>query len=1141
METEMFTTYFEAVNTMQQRGYTTMNIENEEKSSPSSRGRHNSKLKVLVRSHAIREEASPPRESSPSRLISPSIKVIPSTETSPARTSPSGNPVVVLSPSLSQVNTPPLSPACASPTSTLVPSPTARGSPQNSPQHERSEGGDDVSSPKYLNRLNRQNLEKDARRETASHNSRKKIICDCSNQNCAKCRSQERNFNNNLTNVNNNVQSSNTLTVNRVNARNKLRQQSSSQGSFEGSSSNSPCLSRDSSSEQYTDTSGADLEVFIPETINRNAKDRAFMLRIEQELVSLAKDKTKTHYKFPPMSSYQRMLVHRCAAYFGMDHNIESSGKCVVVNKTKNTRIPEVSFKEHIKGDVVFSEEPRRSILKRDSNSVEDYGFKSPDRQYSLENRRSKSFEEREEEYAKVRRRIFNREELCLLRQMQDGSNEDFEWAEMPWSSTDSDNSSRFRLQLPEHGRRLGKLTKVLSEEAGETSRPYVAKSYSFGGYAGVLNRGDSVVSTHSAGPRLLTKQGQSLIHPNTQRFLANFVVVEERLLALDSGASSVSWRLSPSSSGYKSQSQMSESITPSPTSTPNQIIESGRQDELAHDKESSDSRIVWAVTDIQRVPKGSIIINPQTGEPIKNEDGSLYHYDPNNPPPGFVSNASKPPPSPKKISPQASPKKRSSKLSPSHKSHLTNSSTSPSLPYSPPLPHVPQQRSFQFVPGMGDGMSMGQQQYPVYGPGYAPPPTHENVQYYQQPCIVYTTPYSVPISPHFEGRMDPQPMNEMSGSYYDGTPAPQTLTYQQPPPSYWNQQPITYFQNAPSSNPTPPQRFPVHPPNQTNYMSSFPQNYLPPPNQAPPPPPSTDLVPVYSQQPVQLVYSTQPSQSNPPVMYPNQPNIVYAQNPIYSSPMYPSQPLPPYPHNTSTPNSCTSSISHTQFSSHVQEQNHQNVMQLTQNMSQLSFMQNQAPNHPNYVMNKMTSPPHFDVRQQKACTPKGGKFGSGPKGFVLGSSQSSTGTNSPAATVVAGYCPQNAGMYRTPPETPPNQYGYGPGFPVPPMLLRQFCLQMSNVRANTPGTARSSRSPTPASEVSHFDRPRIPPPAVYHGMPYVLPTDNRIIPGRNQPNPYRHPPPVQQSFGHQASENKAHKSRKSKGNKLSGVPPNAK
>lgn len=48
----------------------------------------------------------------------------------------------------------------------------------------------------------------------------------------------------------------------------------------------------DNSSEQYTDTTGVDLDLFIPETLNRNAKDRALMLRIEQELVSLAKDKS---------------------------------------------------------------------------------------------------------------------------------------------------------------------------------------------------------------------------------------------------------------------------------------------------------------------------------------------------------------------------------------------------------------------------------------------------------------------------------------------------------------------------------------------------------------------------------------------------------------------------------------------------------------------------------------------------------------------------------------------------------------------------------------------------------------------------------------------------------------------------------
>lgn len=92
-----------------------------------------------------------------------------------------------------------------------------------------------------------------------------------------------------------------------------------------------------------------------------------------------------------------------------MDHNIDPSGKCVVVNKTKNTRIPEVEFRQQIKCDFVFcdEQEPRRLILKRDSNSVEEYSLKSPERQHSFENRRSKSLEERVEEYEKAKRRIF--------------------------------------------------------------------------------------------------------------------------------------------------------------------------------------------------------------------------------------------------------------------------------------------------------------------------------------------------------------------------------------------------------------------------------------------------------------------------------------------------------------------------------------------------------------------------------------------------------------------------------------------------------------------------------------------------------------------------------------------------------------
>lgn len=48
--------------------------------------------------------------------------------------------------------------------------------------------------------------------------------------------------------------------------------------------------------------------------------------------------------KFPTMSSYNRMLIHRVAAWFGMEHNVDSAGQCVIVNTTKATRLPEVDL-----------------------------------------------------------------------------------------------------------------------------------------------------------------------------------------------------------------------------------------------------------------------------------------------------------------------------------------------------------------------------------------------------------------------------------------------------------------------------------------------------------------------------------------------------------------------------------------------------------------------------------------------------------------------------------------------------------------------------------------------------------------------------------------------------------------------------
>lgn len=68
----------------------------------------------------------------------------------------------------------------------------------------------------------------------------------------------------------------------------------------------------------------------------------------------------------------------------------------------------------------------------------------------------------------------------------------------------------------------------------------------------------------------------------------------------------------------YKTQSQSirSESITPSPS------YGSVSGDHTPEPAPSASSGVVWAVTDMASVPKGSVLIDPQTLQPIVNQDG---------------------------------------------------------------------------------------------------------------------------------------------------------------------------------------------------------------------------------------------------------------------------------------------------------------------------------------------------------------------------------------------------------------------------------------------------------------------------------------------------------------------------------------
>lgn len=503
-----------------------------------------------------------------------------------------------------------------------------------------------------------------------------------------------------------------------------------------------------------------------------------------------------------------------------------------------------------------------------------------------------------------------------------------------------------------------------------------------------MLSRGDSVTSTHSAGPRLLTKQ--------------------------DSSTSTISWRLSPSSSGYKSQSQRSDSVTPSPTATPLQLSDMSGKNSLEEpiqsiseetdlirrgleEKIGKDNKILWAVTDMQSVPKGSILINPETGQPFTNQDGSIYHFDPSNPPPGFTPPTPKSPQSPVKlISPRKSPikeyspKKSKSKTTISRNKGLINSSTSPSLPLTPTIQNQPIPN--MYVPNLENATNMPLQPYPVYPNGYTgiPPNPESNIPVYQPPVGMMYAPYGVP---QYESRPDPN-ISDLPGYFVNmamSDPNSQPVSY--PPPNTYYQQPITYY---PSQNTPQQQRYPVQLPVagqiQGSYVpTTYPPNYVPvPPTQ--PAAPATDLLPVYNPQ-IPVIYQ----QQNPNIFMQNPNNMMYQQSPMYNPQGY-----------TYSPNTTPNSNSNNSFT------------QTT----------------PNQCFNQM----HFENNR---ATPKN-KF-TKIQNYQPSSNHSSGGSNSPANTVISGYYPNTQMNYRqTPPETPPTQniaYSYPPNYVPQSMIFRPVSI----------------------------------------------------------------------------------------------------
>ncbi|NXQ74075.1 cAMP-regulated phosphoprotein 21 isoform X7 [Molothrus aeneus] len=335
-------------------------------------------------------------------------------------------------------------------------------------------------------------------------------------------------------------------------------------------------LSKDCSQE-YTDSTGIDLHEFLINTLKNNPRDRMILLKMEQEIIDFISDNNNHYKKFPQMSSYQRMLVHRVAAYFGMDHNVDQTGKSVIINKTSNTRIPEQRFSEHLK-DEKGEESQKRFILKRDNSSIDKEDNQSVCSQENLFVENSRLLEDSSicNDMHK-KRQLFrgNRDSIGKTSGSRQSSTEnELKWTDhqRPWSSTDSDSSNR-------------------------NLKPAITKTASFGGIT-VLTRGDSSSSNRSTGK--LSKTGS-----------------ESSSSAGSSGSLS---RIH--------QPLQSASLVPGVTANSSGSVsypENGMSGQVA----PSNTSYIILPLEAAGIPPGSILLNPHTGQPFVNPDGTPAIYNP--------------------------------------------------------------------------------------------------------------------------------------------------------------------------------------------------------------------------------------------------------------------------------------------------------------------------------------------------------------------------------------------------------------------------------------------------------------------------------------------------------------------------------
>ncbi|KAI1008131.1 hypothetical protein K3495_g84 [Podosphaera aphanis] len=151
-----------------------------------------------------------------------------------------------------------------------------------------------------------------------------------------------------------------------------------------------------------------------------SAKDRIFLLRLEQDVIEFVRSSKEPFIDLPPCNSFCRMLTHKLADYYHMTHQVDAVAGAVRIFRTPFCRLP--PSLTSLSSPTTSGNTPPAATMKimrrggdvgpSPSNAMSEAGSEGKDK--GLSSKEKLSREEREAAYNRARERIFGKEDKTL-------------------------------------------------------------------------------------------------------------------------------------------------------------------------------------------------------------------------------------------------------------------------------------------------------------------------------------------------------------------------------------------------------------------------------------------------------------------------------------------------------------------------------------------------------------------------------------------------------------------------------------------------------------------------------------------------------------------------------------------------------